>query len=155
MDEFFDEFGEQHFKSTAFYTNETEFFDDLLNISNTKHFKNLQYLAGVHAHSVMKLRFIRQPFSFLFLFIGDKKYHVIWETLNTKEATYIWHVPKNLAALKSSIGQIENIINTMKVQGKMAYLNSYTQDFKRIQHDYSNLKEGFIKWKAELESVMA
>jgi hypothetical protein len=34
--------------------------------------------------------------AFVFLLIGEYQYHIVMETLDTEEATYIWHVPKVL-----------------------------------------------------------
>ncbi|MBS0645693.1 MAG: hypothetical protein JSR97_03780 [Verrucomicrobia bacterium] len=154
MEEYFETFGEENFKSNTFYSDEKELFEDLLKITNTKHYKHLRFLSSKHRHQIMKLRFIHKPFSFIFLIEGDRNYHLIWETLDTEEATYIWHLDKNLQALKNSLRKIEDIINVIKVQGKTAYINSTEDEFRRIYHDYSEIVDGFIKWKGELESVL-
>lgn len=154
MDEYFDAIAGEKFKSNTFYENEKELLDDILQITDTKHYKHLRYLSSIHAHTIMKLRFIIKPFSFLFLVAGDKNYHIIWETLDSEEATYIWHTDKNLKSLKLSIQKIEDIINTIKVQGKVAYINTSEDPFRRIFHDYSDLVDGFIKWKGELDSIL-
>jgi hypothetical protein len=154
MDEYFDTFSDEKFKSNTFYSNETDFFDDLLKISNTKHYKNLRFLSSKHAHKIMKLRFVHKPFSFIFLIEGDRDYHIIWETLDTKEATYVWHLEKNLDVLKRTIKKLEDIINTIKVEGKIAYINYNEDKFERIYHDYSEIVDGFVKWKGELESKL-
>lgn len=154
MEEYFDTFGEENFKSNAFYSNEKELFEDLLKITNTKHYKHLRFLSSKHSHLIMKLRFIHKPFSFIFLIEGDRNYHLIWETLDTEEATYIWHIEKNLQALKKTLRKIEDIINVIKIQGKTAYINSTEDPFRRIYHDYSEIVDGFAKWKNELESIL-
>lgn len=154
MEEYFDAFSDEKFESNAFYRNERELFEDLLQISQTKHYKNLRYLSSIHAHEIMRLRFVHKPFSFIFLINGDRKYHLIWETLDTEEATYIWHIDKNITALKQSLKRIEDIINIIKHQGKTAYINSTEDSFRRIYHDYSGLVDGFVKWKGELESIL-
>jgi len=154
MDEYFDTFGEQNFKSNTFYGDEKELFEDLLKIANTKHYKHLRFLSSKHSHQIMKLRFIHKPFSFIFLIEGDRNYHLVWETLDTEEATYIWHIDKNLEALKKTFRKIEDIINVIKVQGKTAYINSTEDPFRRIYHDYSEIVDGFVKWKGELESTL-
>ncbi len=154
MEEYFDTFGEENFKSNAFYSDEKELFEDLLKITNTKHYKHLRFLSSKHSHQTMKLRFIHKPFSFIFLIAGDRNYHLIWETLDTEEATYVWHIDNNLQALKTALRKIEDIINIVKVQGKTAYINSTDDPFRRIYHDYSELVDGFVKWKGELESIL-
>lgn len=154
MEEYFDTFGEENFKSNAFYSDEKELFEDLLKITNTKHYKHLRFLSSKHSHQTMKLRFVHKPFSFIFLIAGDRNYHLIWETLDTEEATYVWHIDNNLQALKTALRKIEDIINIIKVQGKTTYINSNDDPFRRIYHDYSELVDGFVKWKGELESVL-
>jgi hypothetical protein len=154
MEEYFDTFGEENFKSNAFYSDEKELFEDLLKITNTKHYKHLRFLSSKHSHQTMKLRFIHKPFSFIFLIQGDRNYHLIWETLDTEEATYVWHIDKNLEVLKMTLRKIEDIINIIKAQGKTAYINSTEDPFRRIYHDYSELVDGFVKWKGELESIL-
>ena len=65
------------------FSSEAALFDDILNIMDSKHYLQLKYLSSKHEASVLKLRFVLQPFSFLFLLAGEKKYHIIWETLDT------------------------------------------------------------------------
>ena len=145
MDEFFETFTDEKLKSNTFYENDASFFEDLLKIKDTKHYKNLRFLSNKHAHHILKLRFIHKPFSFIFLIEGEKHYHFIWETLNTVEATYIWQVSKERKLLKMRIERLENILNFIKVNGKTAYISSETEPLKRVIHDYSNIVEGFVK----------
>jgi hypothetical protein len=154
MDEYFDTFTENEFKSNTFYSSDKELFEDLLTISNTKHYKHLRFLSSKHSHDIMKLRFVHKPFSFIFLIKGEKNYHIIWETLDTEEATYIWHIEKDLSILKMTLRKIEDIINTIKVQGKTSYISETKDPFRRIYHDYSEIVEGFVKWKGEVENVL-
>ena len=154
MDEYFDTFADEKFQSNTFYKNDKELFEDLLQISNTKHYKHLRFLSSKHSHEIMKLRFVHKPFSFIFLIQGDRNYHIIWETLDTEEATYVWHIDKDIKILKLTLQKIEDIINVIKVQGKTAYLNSADEPFRRIYHDYSELVDGFVKWKGELENIL-
>lgn len=156
MDEFFDNITENKVKSNTFYNNEGDLFDDILQITETKHYKHLRYLSSRHAHTIMKLRFVLKPaFSFIFLVEGERQYHIIWETLDSQEATYIWHVePKDKALLRITLKKIEDIINTIKMQGKTAYIQSSEDSYRRIRHDYSDLVEGFVRWKGEIESYL-
>lgn len=154
MEEYFDTFAGDAFKPNTFYNNEKELFEDILSISDSKHYKQLRFLSSIHAHHIMKLRFIHKPFSFIFLVQGEKNYHIIWETLDTEEATYIWHSRKDIHELKRMLRKIEDIINVIKVQGKIAYINSSEDTFRRVYHDYSELVEGFVRWKGELESML-
>lgn len=50
-----------------------------------------------------------EPFSFVFLLFGNNQYHWVWNTLDTKEATYIWHIEKSIFKLEQSIKQIGSL----------------------------------------------
>jgi len=154
MDDCFDLINEGKSSSNPFYNNDRDLFDDILQISDTKHYKHLRFLSARHAYNIMKLRFVLKPFSFIFLIEGEKMYHIVWETLDTEEATYIWHIDKNKEKLKLKLSKIEDIINIIKVQGKTAYINSYDDGYNRVFHDYSDFIDGFVKWKTELESFI-
>ena len=114
----------------------------------------MRFLSSKHCHEIMKLRFVHKPISFVFLIKGDKNYHIIWETLDTEEATYVWHFSQDVNELKIGLRKIEDILNVIKVQGKSAYINSTEDEFRRIYHDYSELIDGFVKWKGELERIL-
>jgi len=154
MEESFDALSNQSVKSNTFYQNADDLLSDLLKITQTKHYKNLRYLSSLHAHSIMKLRFVLKPLSFVFLVTGERYYYLVWETLDTAEATYIWRSERNKDALKACLYKVEDILNIIKVQGKIAYINTGDDSLKRIYHDYSDLKEGFIRWKGELDSCL-
>ena len=102
----------------------------------------------------MRLRIVSKPFSYIFLIEGQKNYHFIWETLDTKEATYIWHIEKRLDILKSKLLELNSIIGLIKVEGKISYINSNEDQLTRIYHDYSELVDGFAKWRTELENIL-
>lgn len=154
MDEYFDTFTEEKPKAGALFKDEYDLLENLMHITNTKHYKNLRYLSAKHAHHIMKLRFVHKPFSFIFLLEGKQNYHIIWETLDTTEATWIWHSEKNITGLKNTVRKVEDIINVVKVQGKTGYINTNEDPFRRVFHDYSDLVEGFVKWKGQLESYL-
>jgi hypothetical protein len=152
MDEFFEAVSEQKVKSSAFYEDEKELAEDLLQITETKHYHQLRFLAGKHAHHLMRLRFVLKPFSFLFLLEGIRHYHIVWETLDTEEATYVWPVEKEVSAVKLALKKVEDILQLVKVQGKTAYTSSADKGYRRIFHHYKDGIRGFVKWKGELES---
>jgi len=102
----------------------------------------------------MKLRFIQKPFSFLFLIEGKMNYHMVWETLDTEEATYVWHIVKDTNILKIAFGKIDHIISQIKAQGKLAYLISTENPPTRIYHEYSESSDGFRKWREELDNIL-
>ncbi|NOS90815.1 MAG: hypothetical protein HOP30_02730 [Cyclobacteriaceae bacterium] len=155
IDEYFETFGIEKIKPNAFYSNCKDLIEDILKISNTKHYKHLRFLSSKHLPDIMKLRFVQKPFSFIFLLAGERNYHIIWETLNTKEATWIWQTAKDINALKEKFIEVEDIIRAVRDRGKKSYLNSVEDHFSRVHHDYSNMDQGFVKWKDELESVLS
>lgn len=133
------------------YTNAENILDDLLKGKTYKHSKHIRYLAERHEGSVMKLRFVLQPFSFVFLLAGEQSYNIILETLDTEEATYIWHTDKNKSALIDTIKQIDKKLNIIREKGRQAYLETNPQNFSRIVHDYSDNNKGITIWKGQLE----
>jgi hypothetical protein len=107
----------------------------------------LVYLSQKHESSVLKLRFVLSPFSFVFLLCGEKQYHIVWETLDTEEATYMWHIEKNLKLLKRKLQEIDTEIGIIRKDGRQHYLEKPIADFNRIVHDYTDSRKGFIIWK--------
>ena len=148
--------GLQHLESsgeqiTSLFQSEEELFNHLLNHKEYLHGRNLRYLANRHEHTLLKLRFIIKPFAFVFLLSGEMKYHIILETLDTEEATYIWHIPKQRDKLSQYLSDINVDLNFIKNYGRKAFLENYPEDFSRIAHDYADSQKGFILWKGLLE----
>lgn len=133
------------------YDSEEEFLTSLLQNKDVKHFRQLRYLASKHESTTLKLRFVLSPFSFVFLLEGKEQYHLILETLNTEEATYIWHVDKNMNMLSKKLKAIDLDINYIRNNGRQSFLASQPKHFSRIIHDYSDERKGFIIWKDLLE----
>lgn len=132
--------------------NDTEsILKTLLKGKKYKHSKHIQFLADRHERKIMKLRFVLQPFSFVFLLAGDRQYHIILETLDTEEATYIWHTDKNQSALINTIKHIDGELNIIREKGRSAYLDTNPQNFSKIVHDYSANNKGFVIWKGMVE----
>jgi hypothetical protein len=113
------------------FLSEAALFDDILNIKNSKHYLQLKYLSSKHEASVLKLRFVLQPFSFLFLLTGEKKYHIIWETLDSEEATYIWHANRTRESLRITLAEIEAILKYIKQNGRQAFLEKESNNFSK------------------------
>lgn len=146
--------GQENQVAGKLFKSEEELIDDILNIKNSKHYHQLQYLSSQHLSSVLKIRFVINPFSFLFLLVGDKKYHIVWETLNSEEATYVWHFEKSMDALRNGLKEIETILNEIKSTSKLDFLRKEHDNFSRIIHDYTDIKSGFTVWKGILEQKL-
>ncbi|HTF28767.1 MAG TPA: DEAD/DEAH box helicase [Flavitalea sp.] len=136
------------------FSSEDTLLDDILNIKGSKHYLQLKYLSAKHEASVLKLRFVLQPFSFLFLLAGEKKYHIIWETLDSEEATYIWHADRTRESLRIALGEIEAILRDIKQNGRQTFLEKESANFSRVAHDYADAKKGFVVWKGMLEEKL-
>lgn len=111
----------------------------------------MQHLAGLHEGSVLKIRFVLHPFSFIFLLSGESQYHVVMETLDTEEATYIWHFSKNVPALKQGVVEIEKQLGEIRAGGRQLFLQAKPENFSRVLHDYTDERKGFVVWKDGLE----
>ncbi len=136
------------------FSSEAVLIDDILNVKNSRHYLQLKYLSSKHEVSVLKLRFVLQPFSFLFMLAGEKKYHIVWETLDSEEATYIWHSDKTRESLRITLGEIEVIMKDIKLKGRQTFLEKERNNFTRVVHDYSDVKKGFVTWKGVLEEKL-
>ncbi|MCF8449998.1 MAG: DEAD/DEAH box helicase [Taibaiella sp.] len=147
----FDDLKQSNQSIGALLENEAALLNEVLKMELAKHFLQIKYLASKHEASVLKLRFILQPFSFIFLIAGENKYHLIWETLDSEEATYLWHIAKDKVALRAVIKEIETSLNEMKLTGRNSYIKKAPDYFSRIIHDYSDTKKGFVEWKGVLE----
>jgi len=136
------------------YQSEAELLDDLLSDENIKHYRPLKYLASKHEAHILKIRFVLAPFSFIFLLAGEQNFHLILETLNTEEATYIWHLKKDLQSLRAEIIALEHQLNQIRAQGRQWFLANQPPNFNRLLHDYFDPQKGFITWKDQLEELM-
>ena len=136
------------------YNSEEEFMNDLLSDENIKHYRQLKYLASRHEATILKLRFVLTPFSLIFLLSGDEYFHLVMETLNTEEATYIWHFGKNVYDLRSRLKEVENDLSRIRNNGRKSFLENAPMNFDRVLHDYSDQRKGFIIWKDQLDELL-
>jgi len=136
------------------YSNAEELLNEILKNKQYKHSQHIQYLADKHENQVMKIRFVLNPFSFVFLLAGEQSYFVVLETLDTEEATYIWHTPKIKASLIEEVKQIDNQLSIIREKGRQVFLENSPENFTKIIHDYSDNKKGFILWKSALEEII-
>ncbi len=136
------------------YANAEELLNEILKNKQYKHSQHIQYLAERHESQIMKIRFVLSPFSFVFLLAGGQSYLVVLETLDTEEATYIWHTPKDNVTLMEEVKQIDRQLNIIREKGRQNFLEISPDNFTRILHDYSDNKKGFIIWKSAIEELI-
>ena len=136
------------------YTNEDDLLENILALKQYKHHRHLRYLSQRHERTILKLRFVLEPFSFAFLLIGNNQYHLVWETLDTEEATYIWHIEKSIHELERNIKRIDGLLGQIRAKGRQQYLETNPEQFSRIVHDYSDDARGLIIWKDTLEEKL-
>ncbi|MES2329308.1 MAG: DEAD/DEAH box helicase family protein [Bacteroidota bacterium] len=144
-----------HKEAGKIFTSEMNLLEDILKIKKSKHYLQLKYLSTRHEASVLKVRFVLQPFSFLFLIAGEKKFYIVWETLDSEEATYVWHMNKNREALRIALDEIEITLSNIRQAGRQNFLEKENNNFSRVLHDYSDAKKGFVIWKGLLEERLA
>jgi hypothetical protein len=142
-------------KNNSLYNSGEELLEDLLKKENYKHHKHLQFLSQRHDRSTLKIRFVLSPFSFVFLLTGKEQFHIVLETLDTEEATYLWHFAKDKLTLKTKLKEIDEQLSVIRNKGRQVFLEKQPEHFSRILHDYSDEKKGFIIWKDLLEEQIA
>ncbi len=135
----------------SLYNSEEELLEDILKNKNVKHYQQLRYLAEKHDNSTLRIRFVLNPFAFVFLLTGKEQFHIVLETLDTEEATYLWHFNKDKRQLPQQLKQVEQHLNIIRNKGREDFLKSQPENFSRIIHDYIDERKGFIIWKGLLE----
>lgn len=133
------------------YESSEELLQDMLTKGNYLHQKQMVYLSDLHVSSILKIRFVLNPFAFVFLLAGQEQYHIVMETLDTEEATYIWHLSKNTSSWKENISIVDKHLNIIRNEGRQAFLKLNPENFSRIVHDYLDERKGFVVWKDLLE----
>jgi superfamily II DNA or RNA helicase len=141
----------QNENNTKLYDSGDELLNDFLQNQNYKHQTHLKYLANHHERTILKIRFVLNPFSFVFLLTGKTGFHIVLETLNTEEATYIWHFDNDKQSLPDKLKQIDSYLNTIRNNGRQAFIENPPDNFSRILHDYSTDRKGFVIWKDLIE----
>lgn len=135
----------------SLYNSGEELLGDILNNKNYRHKRHLQYLAERHEKTILKIRFVLSPFSFVFLFKGKENFHIILETLDTEEATYMWYFDTDKRKLPVMLKLMDEDLNTIRNKGRQSFLENAPVNFSRVHHDYSDDRRGFIIWKDSLE----
>ena len=136
------------------YESEEQLLAAILDNKQVKHAPQLRYLAKRHEGAIMKLRFVLQPFSFVFLLAGEFQFHVVLETLDTAEATYLWHLEKDRKILRDNLQRIDEDLAIIKNEGRQAFLAMEPGNFSKVIHSYSDGKKGFTIWRDLLEEKL-
>src|SRR6218665_967518 len=137
--------------TSTLYGSGEELLSQVLEKGNYRHQKQLHYLSETHLGQILKIRFVLSPFSFVFLLEGNERYHLVMETLDTDEATYLWHLPKNTQELRSEIRRIDQQLMQIRNEGRQRFLETNPENFSRVVHDYSEERKGFVVWKGMVE----
>jgi len=112
----------QSSEGNSLYTSGEELLEDILKKGNYKHQKHLQFLSKRHDRSALKVRFVLSPFSFVFLLTGKEQFHIVLETLDTEEATYLWHFPNNILTLKTKLKEIDDQLSIIRKRADNLFL---------------------------------
>jgi hypothetical protein len=128
---------------------EEDFINELLSNQDTKHEKQIRLLLKRHQAHILKIRFVLSPFAFVFLVEGEEQYHIVLETLDTEDATYLWHIDKN--NLHDQLKTINNDLSVIRNKGRQFFIHNAPDNFSRIVHDYSEENKGYFMWKCVLE----
>lgn len=72
---------------------------------------------------------------------------MILETLDTEEASYLWHFPNSVSELPQRLTEIDRDLDIIRKQGRQGFLTAPPENFSRVLHDYSDEQKGFILWK--------
>lgn len=158
-DEVFDQFKGSELEGNIFKYSDEDLINILSEGSNIRNRKQLEYLSKMKHPKDLRLRFTLHPiFGYLFVAQGRTCNHFIWELLNSN-ATYMWSINKNESTLEQQLQKIDTIINSIRNSNRSSYLKKWRAGdtdfditFAPIRHTdiNSDLVDGFVKWKAEL-----
>lgn len=114
-----------------------------------KHALELNYLAERHRNPEMKLHFLKEAMSFLFLVEGRNRFHLVLEVYDKTFATYIWHCSKDSKSLEATVNAVKGDAGMLASGNRQAYKSGKSQaDFKAIQHRYEGERnQNFENWK--------
>ena len=110
--------------NSQLFDTEEEILESILKNRSFRHYRQIRYLANSHLSSILKIRFVLSPFSFVFLLSGAEQFHIVMETIDTEEATYIWHIDKDITLLKYKLKEIDLSINVIRNEGRQIFLES-------------------------------
>lgn len=118
----------------------------LLQKDKAKHYDHLTFLAKKHSNNLAKVWCTGKPVSFIFALETKSSYFIIWESYNTKEATYIWRKLKKAESnFNEYFEQTTDDISLLRQRTKMAFRKRMKNDkcFHLLEHDYKEPDVGF------------
>lgn len=159
----FDEFSADEREGNVFDQSEEEILKFLLEKSNVRNRKQLEYLAGQKQVAHSKLKFTLHPFfGFLFTLEGERMNHFVWELLNS-HATYIWSAGKGEQEMDLQYRRVEDAINQVRNSGREQYKQAYRISphdpdliFNVIVHENVNSSfiDGFVMWRHRINELI-
>lgn len=152
MEEYLETFVEENTQQV--FKDENEFLETLLKRPGTKHHPHLRWLSSRHRHDLEKLRLVHKPFSYVFLLDNIDNFFIFWETLDTEEATYIWHFKKDALTTEQILAKTNATLNFIIKNGRNEYRQRLENNFGWFTHDYQDLQNGFNNWKAKMEKIL-
>ncbi|MDZ7613657.1 MAG: hypothetical protein U5K51_08160 [Flavobacteriaceae bacterium] len=102
----------------------------------------------------MKIRFVLNPFSFVFLLSERTNILLFWKPWTQKKQHIFGILQKTKHHLIEEVKQIDNQLNIIREKGRQTFLENSPENFTRIIHDYSDNKKGFIIWKSAIEELI-
>lgn len=116
---------------------------------SAKHFLELNYLAERHLSTEMKLHFLKEAMSFLFLVEGERRFHLVMEVYDKTFATYIWHFEKDPRSMELAIKAVKDDAGMLSQGHRKAYKSSQKgAEFRAIQHVYEGDRtRNFENWR--------
>lgn len=148
LETFVDENPQQVFKD------ENDFIETLLKKPGTKHHPHLRWLSSKHRHDLEKLRLVHKPFSYVFLLDSINNFYIVWETLDTEEATFIWKFRKEAMLTEQILAETNKALNLIAKNGRNKYRALQENNFGRLVHDYQGPQGGFKSWKEKMEIII-
>lgn len=132
---------------TQLFKNEADFVLEIAKILNCPHLQKIKYFLKHHAYKVMKIRYIARFLSIVFLIEKESKYYLVWESLKVRKASDIWTLPKDANQVDMAMQDIPKIIHSMNINGKKSLPDGLSENFTRIEYNYSNLLNSFDLWQ--------
>lgn len=163
-DEVYSAFKEEEELGNMFREDENELLNILCEEYKVRNYKQLQYLASMHAKNrQFPFHLTLHPhFGFLFFIAGREMHHFIWELLNSN-STYVWSVDKNNGSVEKQYQYIEQIINQIREINRSNYKRQYNQSnnadfivFNEVRHEKitSDFIDAFTIWKNKINELL-